>query len=583
MLNEIKRLFHSVVSCKILGENKFYTKMLEQREQRIMKPKILFSLYLFLCCIKTINAEVYTALAEMEELLETEAVLISNLEGFIRVQQDKLDYLKTKMQEYQREHEEAATDISVYVSNPINAYLLTKRLTTDWRQVENLMAHDVGIDFLDNITNYRNVLKFPSDEDLNGAAVALMRLQDTYNLDTSSVARGELNGIQYSTEMSSDDCFELGRQSYVNHDYYHTVLWMKEAMSRMREEPNNRTQSFTKADVLEYLAFSTYKQGNVETALLMTNELLQLIPNHERANGNKVYYEKELKEITMKKRVKGDDGSDDTPKSDLPISKAEPAVFDYSERKTYELLCQGKLKPTSAQLRSLSCRYVTNEVPFLKIGPFKLEEASKDPYIVIYHDAMYDSEIEIVKRMAKPRFRRATVQNAITGELETANYRISKSAWLKTEEHSIIANIVQRTEDMTGLDMLSAEELQVVNYGIGGHYEPHFDFARREEVKAFQGLNTGNRIATVLFYMSDVEQGGATVFTAINIALRPRKGTAAFWFNLHKSGEGDYRTRHAACPVLTGSKWVSNKWIHERRQEFRRPCGLEPDHGEFAI
>uniref|UniRef100_A0A1A9ZZL2 Uncharacterized protein n=1 Tax=Glossina pallidipes TaxID=7398 RepID=A0A1A9ZZL2_GLOPL len=169
------------------------------------------------------------------------------------------------MQEYQREHDEAAADISVYVSNPINAYLLTKRLTTDWRQVENLMAHDVGIDFLDNITNYRNVLKFPSDEDLNGAAVALMRLQDTYNLDTSSVARGELNGIQYSTEMSSDDCFELGRQSYVNHDYYHTVLWMKEAMSRMTEEPNNRTQSFTKADVLEYLAFSTYKQGGVRS------------------------------------------------------------------------------------------------------------------------------------------------------------------------------------------------------------------------------------------------------------------------------------------------------------------------------
>lgn len=60
--------------------------------------------------------------------------------------------------------------------------------------------------------------------------------------------------------------------------------------------------------------------GNVASALTMTNELLELRPNHERANGNKVYYEKELKEMSVKKKVKGDDGSDDTPKSDLVSS-----------------------------------------------------------------------------------------------------------------------------------------------------------------------------------------------------------------------------------------------------------------------
>lgn len=136
------------------------------------------------------------------------------------------------------------------------------------------------------------------------------------------------------------------------------------------------------------------------------------------------------------------------------------------------------MKPTPEQLRPLRCRYTDNNVPFLKIGPMKLEEASKEPYIVVYYDVIFDSEIELIKKMARPRFRRATVQNSITGELETANYRISKSSWLKTEEHPIIQTIVQRTEDMTGLDMTTAEELQVVNYGIGGHYEPHFDFAR---------------------------------------------------------------------------------------------------------
>lgn len=55
--------------------------------------------------------------------------------------------------------------------------------------------------------------------------------------------------------------------------------------------------------------------------------------------------------------------------------------------------------------------------------------------------------------------------------------------------------------------------------------------------------------------MSDVEAGGATVFPHLDVALRPKKGTAAFWYNLLPSGEGDARTRHAACPVLTGFKW----------------------------
>lgn len=55
------------------------------------------------------------------------------------------------------------------------------------------------------MTTIREKLKFPSDEDLTGAAVALMRLQDTYKLDTASLARGELNGVQYSTQLSGNN------------------------------------------------------------------------------------------------------------------------------------------------------------------------------------------------------------------------------------------------------------------------------------------------------------------------------------------------------------------------------------------
>ncbi len=58
---------------------------------------------------------------------------------------------------------------------------------------------------------------------------------------------------------------------------------------------------------------------------------------------------------------------------------------------------------------------------------------------------------------------------------------------------------------------------------------------------------------------------------------------ALFWYNLHRDGQPDLLTRHAGCPVLMGDKWVSNKWIRERGNEFRRPCALKPFINELYV
>lgn len=270
------------------------------------------------------------------------------------------------------------------------------------------------LEFVDNITNYRseNLLKFPTDEDLNGAAVALMRLQDTYKLDTSSVARGELNGVQYSTQLSAGDCFELGRQSYQNKDYYHTVLWMTEAMDRYHEEVNKTT---AKGDILEYLAFSTYMQGNIRRALQMTNELLELYPNHERAQGNKIYYEDALQQSKSQKK-KGDDGDE------IVIEKNTNSKY-YKGRGMYEKLCRNEVGLSEKIKAKLKCRYVDFGRPFLMLAKVKEEEAFLDPRIVLYHDVLSDREIKTIQQLAVPRFKRATVQNSETGKLEVAHYR----------------------------------------------------------------------------------------------------------------------------------------------------------------
>ncbi|ESO84721.1 hypothetical protein LOTGIDRAFT_196347 [Lottia gigantea] len=515
------------------------------------------------CVANMVESELFTSMAHLQTALYAERDIARTLKQYIESEEKRIEKLKSIANELADHSNRALEQPDKTIGNPVSAFLYVKRLTLDWeREIEPIINNDTYTTMVKQVEYLRQDL--PKYEDLSGAAAALMRLQDTYKLDTSKIAEGDLGGSKCAT-LSAVDCYEIGRISYNEEDFYHTTLWMNEAISRIQDEHNS---TVSKSILLDYLAFAEYKQGNIRHALSLTNELLTIDPHHERAKNNRVYYERMIKE-EEKSQKRGDEGS----KNVIHNIRKIDEYRNSDEFLTYESLCRGENTQVVKDADKLKCSYRTNKNGWLMLQPAKEEEVHLDPWIVIYHDVMSDDEINTIKQLATPRLNRATVQNSKTGALETAEYRISKSAWLKETDHPVVQRVNKRIEAITGLATDTAEELQIANYGLGGHYEPHFDFARREEKDAFKSLGTGNRIATFLFYMSDVEAGGATVFPYIGVKLFPKKGIAAFWYNLFKNGEGIYNTRHAACPVLVGTKWVSNKWLHERGQEFRRPCG----------
>uniref|UniRef100_A0A7N5ZU30 Prolyl 4-hydroxylase subunit alpha-1 n=1 Tax=Anabas testudineus TaxID=64144 RepID=A0A7N5ZU30_ANATE len=516
---------------------------------------------LLLSCLQSLSAhnDFFTSIGQMTDLLYTEKDLVTSLKDYIKAEENKLEQIKQWADKLDSLTLTATQDPEGFLGHPVNAFKLMKRLNTEWGNLESLVLRDTTDGFISNLTIQRQY--FPTDEDQTGAAKALLRLQDTYRLDANTISTGNLPGVKHKSHMTVEDCYELGKIAYTDVDYYHTELWMAQALKQLDE---GEESTLDKVTVLDYLSYAIYQQGDLERALEYTKRLLELDPEHQRANGNLKYFQ-----FQLEKQKKAEEDETGTQKErgkreTTEKKKKKPksvSGHQIPERKKYEMLCRGEgIKLTPRRQSRLFCRYYNNNRnPRLLLAPIKQQDEWDRPYIVRYLDIISDKEIERIKHLAKPRVR----------------YSLKFSvAWLTGYDDPMIETINQRIEDLTGLEMDTAEELQVANYGVGGQYEPHFDFGRKDEPDAFKELGTGNRIATWLFYMSDVAAGGATVFPDVGAAVWPQKGTAVFWYNLFASGEGDYSTRHAACPVLVGNKWVSNKWIHERGQEWRRPCGL---------
>ncbi|KAK2846824.1 hypothetical protein Q5P01_009823 [Channa striata] len=517
-------------------------------------------------------AEIYTSLLDVKQLISVERKLVDYLRTYIDHEWERLEDIRRFYAKVSDLHSELYKGPGTATANPLVAFTLIKRLHSEWL---NLVYSDEA---LENAQALRSSFEqeeavLPKLEDLQGAANGLMRLQDVYALQVGSLVMGRFQRVTngkpidvympaVSVPLSGDDCFLVGKVAYEQEDYYHSVQWLEESVRLFRGtggewSPENEG---TLEDALDHLAFSHFKTGNVSHALSLSQELLHYDPMNGRVLENVEKYEKLLFAAAPPR------GGD----------LRRPTSNYLRTRDTYERLCQTQgSQPVHFENPRLFCDYFTNNSPWLLLLPIRREVLSVQPYVVLYHDFITDTEAEDIKRLAQRGLRRSVVA---AGEKQaTADYRISKSAWLKGSAPSVVGKLDLRISLLTGLNVKHpyGEYLQVVNYGIGGHYEPHFDHATSPSSPVFK-LKTGNRVATFMIYLSSVEAGGSTAFIYANFSVPVVEKAAIFWWNLHRNGEGDVDTLHAGCPVLIGDKWVANKWIHEYGQEFHHRCSLNP-------
>ena len=259
------------------------------------------------------------------------------------------------------------------------------------------------------------------------------------------------------------------------------------------------------------------------------------------------------------------------------------------------------------------CRLLHHQNPYLKLGPFKEEMYSIVPYTVVMHDILTDAEIDFLKKESSPNLSRTRTYGssyASSGAFNIAELKsgarrriIQKSvqAWLSEVEWPLMKdagkhyvkmkfpilwklnNKISLATQLVTDFKTSSTQMQVTNYGLAGLCEPHADSIGIETMskKAIKEsspkvLYTGDKIATFMAWLSDTEAGGGTayIYPGHEGLITPKKGAAAFWYNLKSDLTRDVTTYHAGCPVIKGNKWILNKWIYSYDNFRKFPCQL---------
>lgn len=199
----------------------------------------------------------------------------------------------------------------------------------------------------------------------------------------------------------------------------------------------------------------------------------------------------------------------------------------------------------------------------------KIRTITSSPGLYIVDDFLSSRECASLIRMAKhTTLNTGTVYDTGgTHDGKDKTQRDSLVCFFHNSKQQTLIGIEKRIEKLTKIPKNHGGGVQVAYYKKGGFFNPHLDSSKNLK-----------RVATILMYLNDVEDGGETQFPEIGISVIPKKGRAVLWYNYknfpHFNSTNhsyvtfpqkliqDERTCHGGKPVRKGEKWIATKWLY---------------------
>jgi len=560
---------------------------------------------------EVISTEVQTSTFLLQNLVNKEVNFVKKLYKYIQEVSKQSNQVRKIRNTIDSNHS-LRNSSNTYVSNPLNAFGLIKRTGYNLRNnLQSVLYRNKFGDLKRQIFN--STITFPGLKDYNETCLNFALLQTTYNLDINELQKGSLmNAEKY--EFNNRGSFNISCSEII----YITKLIMDRGWNEKKNE-------FMK-----------------ELSIAWRNAEIELCNSRSPDASFLVKYNQAKKWFKFQSLLSRSETSGfNNPIKQSKLLYTEPLTTDGyfkiwdNVTSSFGCLCRNVNSENIQQKITTNhlCKFLHHMNPYLKLGPFLVEEKNKDPNIITIHKFMQSNEIKhfilsgskdisrskmgntlknqpgggVLARTSQQgwvgeRFYRFPITSSYTGwdgngsfhlTSEIVDETIPEYPSLSVQNHLIITEkvfygITKRIELATQLILdrpYASEAYQIANYGMGGQYTPHPDSMGyhtypqnisqiSEKALKYYSL-VGDRLATFMVYLSTVEYGGGTVFPLEKIRSSAIAGNAIFWKNMYSDGRTDYFSVHGGCPVLLGSKWIANKWVQYYDNFYTSPCQLE--------
>lgn len=197
-------------------------------------------------------------------------------------------------------------------------------------------------------------------------------------------------------------------------------------------------------------------------------------------------------------------------------------------------------------------------------APIVREEVRATPSIAVLPNLIPTWACDYVMALAGPVLTRGKVVDRAGGESVSGERTNSVMNFGLVDSDVILELINWRAAEAAGLPAENAEGLGVLHYAPGEQYAPHVDYIPDTPANAAQLAQRGQRVRTLLIYLNDDFEGGATEFLRLDLACKPPRGSGLVFDNVTASGGVEPLTLHRGSPPTRGQKWLISKWFRTK-------------------